>query len=327
MGIKMNNQTQIIEWGLDYLTSQGCKLEHPPEIVIETPWSTVIRFLTSKGCFYLKHTPADLFIEPDVIQAIQKKKPDSPIPSILIKSDELNCFLMHSCGDHSLRTKFNGIINEALLINGLNSYIKIMRSFEQNFDTLEAIGVPDWRIDRLPHLYVELIERKALLKDEGLTDNELDKLMRLVPTIKSICGSISEQKVKETLVNGDFNENNLIMNEKTQQISIIDWGECVIAHPFFTIASHLQSIARRYKLELKGQVLENVRQKFISCWSDIANINELNEIYQNILRLHPIFCALAIYRLQAATSNKSKEKQNWFIAGFLKTLLENERES
>ncbi|MBI2791275.1 MAG: aminoglycoside phosphotransferase family protein [Gammaproteobacteria bacterium] len=320
----MDNKTQIIELGLDYLISKDHKIESPPEIVIETPWSTVIRFSTSKGCFYLKQTPPDLIIEPEIIKVIQKNIPDSATPAILFQNHELYCFLMSSCGDHSLRTKFNGTIDADLLIKGLHSYISILRSFEQNLDALQAISVPDWRINRFPELYMELLEKKEMLQQEGLTRDEIDKLIKLVPTIESICEFLMMQKVKETLVNADFNENNMILDEDTQQISVIDWGESVIAHPFFSIASHLRSNARRYKLELDGPLLENIKQKCLSCWSDIADIKKLDSIYDNILRLLPIFSSLAIYRLQTATRSKSKEKQNWFIGGSLKTLLKNE---
>lgn len=322
--IQMSGKTQIIKWGTEYLASQGYKLKYPPETVIETPWSTVIRFSTSKSCFYLKQTPTDLFIEPEIIKAIQNNMADSHTPIILFQNHEFNSFLMHSCGDHSLRTKFNGSIDPNLLIKGLHSYIKILRSFEQNFEALQTIGVPDWRINYLPDFYTALMEKNDMLQDEGLTHDEINQLIRLIPKIKSICELLSEQKIKETLVNSDFNENNLIINEETQQIFIIDWGESVITHPFFSIASHLRSCARRYKLELNGPLLENIKQKCLSCWSDVADIKELDSIYDNILRLLPIFSSLAIYRLQTATRNKSKEKQNWFIAGFLKTLLKNE---
>lgn len=322
-GYLMSNQKQIIEWASQLLVSKGCLIEHSPQIVVETPWSMVIRFLTSNGCFYLKQTPPDLFIESEIIKTIHKNISDSPVPTILFKSDEFNCFLMNSCGDYSLRTKFNGIIDPDRLIAGLNSYIKILRAFEKNHDDLEAIGVPNWHIDLFPDLFVELIQKKKLLLAEGLTETELSKLMKLVPIITSVCECLSKQTVRNTLVNGDFNENNLIVDEQTQHICIVDWGESVITHPFFTIASHLRSCARRYKLDLNGPLLEDIKQKCLSCWSDVANIRELNEIYQNILRLHPIFAALAICRLQVATDHKSKQMQNWFIADFLRALLEN----
>lgn len=321
----MNNQTELIAWGIQSLFSIGYKIEHPPEIIVNTPWSTVIRFFAAKACFYLKQTPPDLFIETEVIKTIQKNVPNSITPTILFEDPNLNCFLMNSCGDYSLRTKFNGLVEPELLVKGLNSYIKILRAFEQNLDALQVIGIPDWRFNHLPQLYAKLLEQETLLIAEGLTHDELDQLLRLIPTIKSLCEFLSEKKVKETLINCDFNENNLIMNEKIQQISIVDWGESVITHPFFSIVSHLHSIARRYKLALNGPFLEKIKQQCLSCWLDVANMNELDIIYQNILRLHPIFCSLAIYRLQVATHNKSKEMQNWFIAGSLKTLLKNEK--
>ncbi|MBS0286057.1 MAG: aminoglycoside phosphotransferase family protein [Proteobacteria bacterium] len=310
----------IIEWALGVLASKGCTVVGEPQIVVKTPWSLVVLFSTTSGNFYLKQTPPDLFIEPEIIKAIRNNMPQLT-PTILAKNDAHHCFLMTSCGDYSLRTKFNGTIDPKLHVKGLKSYLAILRSFESNPDILKTMGVPDWRLNRIPQLYVELLEKKEMLLNEGLTYDELDSLLKLVPKIKSTCEFLSEKKIKETLVNGDFNENNIILNEKTQQIAFIDWGESVIAHPFFTIAAHLRSVARRYKLPLEGEFLENIKQNCLTCWLEVMPLDELQTMYQQIERLQPIFSALAIYRLQNATQNKSKEMQNWFIAGVLRILL------
>lgn len=317
----MNHSSTIIKWGSEELTSHGYEITAAPSIVVETPWSTVVRFATSKGGFYLKQTPTDLFIESEIIGAIQNTTSHSYAPKILCENPALNCFIMNSCGDYSLRTKFNGIIDDKLLVQGITSYVNILRSFENNIGALKAIDIPDWRLNRIPKLYLELLDEKDMLLQEGLTVDEIEQLVSLVPKIESLCHVLAENKIKETLVNGDFNENNLIIDEQTQQISIIDWGESIIAHPFFSIASHLQSCARRYKLELNEGILEKIKQQCLSSWLDVVSIDELNSIYLQILKLHPIFCVLALYRLQVATQNKSKEMQNWFIAGFLKALL------
>ena len=42
----MHNRTNTIEWVNDYLLSQGYILQNFPEIVLETPWSNVIKFST-----------------------------------------------------------------------------------------------------------------------------------------------------------------------------------------------------------------------------------------------------------------------------------------
>lgn len=314
--------TKIIEWGLSYLVSQNYQITQLPEIIIETPWSKLVRFSASKDIFYLKQTPADLFIETDVIQVIQKNSLNAPVPKILFKNESLHCFLMHSCGDHSLRTQFKGTLDSQLLMGGLKTYIRIQRSLEQNLEALAAVGVPDWRVNRIPKLFEELLQNEAMLLEEGLTQAEIEKLVTLVPTVHSICEFLSGQKVKETLVNCDFNENNMIVDTSRKQISIVDWGESVISHPFFSIAAHLSATARRYQLDLNGRLLESIKQKSLDMWSDVITQHEIDEIYNAVLRLLPIFSAFGIYRLQVATQNRSKKQQRWFIAGVLRTLVQ-----
>ncbi len=317
----MDFEAQLITWGSKELVSKGYTLRQPPETIVETPWSTVVCFTASNESFYLKQTPADLFIETQIIRAIQQNYPQSLTPRILAENSDYHCYLMKSCGDYSLRTKFNGVINKELLIQGLDSYIKVMRSFEDNYEPLKMIGVPDWRIHRFPELLSELLAQESFLQDEGLSADEIEQLRQQIPQIELSCEYLAKAKVKQSLVNGDFNENNLIFNESTGQIAIIDWGESVITHPFLSIAGHLRNNARRYQLDVEGSLLNEIKHKCISCWLDVATLDELEEIYELSLKLLPIFSVLAIYRLQSATKNKSKEKQNWFIGGFLKSLL------
>ena len=318
------NINQLLKWLSNVLNTQEIPEEYKSNVIVHTPWSVVIKAEIGQYCYYLKQTPPDLSIESEVINFIQKNMSDAAAPKILFVNDKLNCFITNSCGDHSLRTKFNGALNAQLLIRGLNSYIKIQRSLEQHLNDSGAIDIPDWRINNIPDLYVELLEKKDVLVDEGLTRDEINQLMRLAPTIKSICELPSTHKIKDTLVNCDFNENNMIINEATREISIIDWGETVISHPFFSLASFSRNTARRYELESNEQLMESIRQICLSCWSDVVNNHELDEIYQNIQRLLPIFTALSLYRLQTATNNRSKEHQRWFIKDCLQTLLKNE---
>ena len=318
------NKIPLINWLTKQLNNDN-SIELKTNIVVDTPWSTVIKVELGLNCYYLKQTPSDLFIEPDVINFIQMKIPNAPVPEILSLNGGLDCFIMNNCGDISLRTKFNGSIDTDLLIRGIRTFIQIQRSCENFIEEAMAIGLSDWRVNRYPELYVELLERENLLLEEGLNQDEINRLIKLVPTVESICNLFSQYKIKETLVNCDFNENNMIINEATKKISIVDWGESVISHPFFTLAGHLRNTARRYKLDLNGSILATIKQTCLSYWSDVANTHEIYEIYQNIERLLPIYDALAIYRLQAATRNKSKQMQNFFISTSLRNLLDNEK--
>ena len=310
---------RLLKWLSDILRTIPC--DYKSSVVVHTPWSVVIKAEMGQDCYYLKKTPSELFIEHQVIDLIKQVIPNAPIATVIFVNHELNSFIMNSCGHYSLHTKFNGSLDGKWLIKGITSYIKIQRALEPHIDDFMAIGVPDWRIARIPELYIELLENKEVLIEEGLSHHDMAQLMGLVPKIRSICEFLSKYPIKETLVNCDFNENNMILNESTGQISIIDWGEVVISHPLFSLASHLHNTTIRYKLESKGQLIESMKQRCLSSWFDVADKQELDDIYHNIQRILPIFVALSIYRLQVATNNKSKEMQRWFINGILQKLL------
>lgn len=54
-----NVNKETIKWGCAYLSSHNYTLKsNQPENVLNTPWSYVVRFETSDGYIYLKHTPA-----------------------------------------------------------------------------------------------------------------------------------------------------------------------------------------------------------------------------------------------------------------------------
>jgi hypothetical protein len=54
---KNEDYREVVQWGGEYLLSYGYTLRSDsPENVQNTPWSYVVRFITSKGFIYLKHT-------------------------------------------------------------------------------------------------------------------------------------------------------------------------------------------------------------------------------------------------------------------------------
>lgn len=315
--LKKNSEKQLIEWANRLSSIDVLRYES----LVETPWSHVLRLITNEGLLYLKQTPTALFIEPAIMKLIHKIIPSINVPLVLFENPSLNCYIMESCGDYSLRTKFNGTIDPELLLKGLQSYIQIQRGLEDSCDALFKIGVPDWRIQKIPQRFIELIENKSLMEEEGVTPEALNKLQILVPKIEVLCETLAKQPIKETLVNCDFNENNLILDERKQIISVIDLGESVVSHPFFSIAAHLSNTARRYQLALNGDLLNAIQHEWTAAWLDVVNQAELETIYQHILKLLPVFDALSLYRLQKATNNQSKSMQKWMLKDSLYWLL------
>jgi len=44
----------------------------------------------------------------------------------------------------------------------------IQRATEQHIESFLALGVPDWRLNKLPKLYDQIIAQTEFLKTEGL---------------------------------------------------------------------------------------------------------------------------------------------------------------
>lgn len=115
---------------------------------------------------------------------------------------------------------------------GIMDYTKIQRTLESKTEPLLKMGILDWRLSRFALLYNQLIEQEQLLIDDGLTRNEIDKLHQLYPVCVKLCSDLSEFKMPDTINHCDFNENNMLLDQKTGAINIIDWGELALSHPF-----------------------------------------------------------------------------------------------
>ena len=53
------------------------------------------------------------------------------------------------------------------------------------------MNVPDWRLDKIPQHYQELIQQENLLRSDDVTNVELKKLSQLTPRLISLCEQLS----------------------------------------------------------------------------------------------------------------------------------------
>jgi hypothetical protein len=90
--------TDALEWAMTAL--QQTKLN--TEIVVQTPWSRLIRINTGDELFYLKTTPELIALESKIIQLLHDQF-RAPVPTVIAHNAELHCFLMKDAGT-SLRS-------------------------------------------------------------------------------------------------------------------------------------------------------------------------------------------------------------------------------
>ncbi len=296
----LNNE--IIQWGTQYLSSHGYSLKSKrPELIQNTPWSYVIRFATSDGYVYLKHTPERLALEATIIQILRDQF-HAHVPSLITHNAKLNCFLMKNAGK-SLREILKQKFDEALLCKAIDQFTSLQIAVSDHVDVFLNIGVPDWRLDKLPDLYKQMVSQKNMLIEDGLLAIEISKLEALFPTIFNLCKKLSAYSIKQTIVQPDFNDNNSLIDEISRKITIIDLGEIAISHPFFSLINCLHVIKKHYALTNEDATYLRIKdaclKNFMKFEPRTADAFEIAQI------LFFIYGALANYRLVIACG-KSK---------------------
>lgn len=293
--IEMNNQTQIIEWGTDYLTSKGYSIQQSAFIVLATPWSTVIRFSTSTGYLYLKQSPPAISIEAKIFQILALELQAS-VPVVIAINDDLHCFLMKDAGQ-SLRECLKVDFQPNLLSRAIKQYSAMQRSTEDHIEPFFALGVPDWRLDKLPMLYDHIISQEDLLKGDGLTDKELRILHDLSPQFLAHCELLSQYQIPETLAIYDFNTNNVLIDPDTKKMTCIDLGEAVITHPFLSLCTYLNQATIHHSVKELDQTYYQLQEACLENWLGLVTKKQLLEAFVLAKKLWPIYSVLSIYRL------------------------------
>lgn len=307
----MTTQSEVIQWGCNYLSSQGYTLKsNLPENVKDTPWSYLLRFATSDGYIYLKHTPHQLAFEAEIIQILRDQF-HAPVAEVIAYSPELDCFIMKDAG-RSLRLILKGKFDTALYCKAIDQFTSMQIAVADHVKIFIDIGVPDWRLDKLSDLFKQLLLQKDVLIKDGLSELEISELEKLLPKISSLCKKLCGYSIKQTIVQPDFHDNNLLVNDISKKITIIDLGEIVISHPFFSLINCLRQVKKHHALTDDNDEYQQIRD---ACLKNYMN----GESKQNVLDafaiaeilLH-VYGALAGYRLMIACG---KEKLMAFQPG------------
>lgn len=237
--------TDALEWAMTALQ----QTEINTEIVVQTPWSSVVKINAGSELFYLKSTPELIALEAKIIKILHDQF-RAPVPAVIAHNSELHCFLMKDAGT-SLRSILKKNFDTELLCKAIDQFTSLQITVADHVDDFINIGVPDWRLNKLPDLYKQAISQKDLLMADGLSELEVNELEELLPKITYLCQKLSVYAIKSTIVQPDFNDNNTLIEDKSQAITIIDLGEISISHPFFSLLNCLHVIKKHHALTNK----------------------------------------------------------------------------
>ncbi len=321
----MFKRQQSIDWATNYLYQT-----HYTEIlgintICNNPWSCVSKIITNNGNYFLKETPTALSLEATTITLLKKLNIADHIPNLIAENKALNCFLMTECGNISLREIFKKKYQPSILYSGLTQYSHIQRVTESHIDLFLSCGIPDWRLNRLPKLYENLLTKEKILYDDGITKEELSFLKQSIEHCIEICEKLATFNINETLDHCDFHENNMLQNTISKKVTIIDWGETVIAHPFFSLNGCLWNILYHTKIKKNSKEYQMLCAHCVKPWIAEYDMTYLLTAFNLAYRLNSVYAALTYDRLYLATCDQSKTNpplKKGLIVGCLRSFLD-----
>lgn len=293
------NNKEFIQWAYNYLSSHNYPLKNTfPETIQDTPWSYVARFSTTTGYIYLKHTPKLLALEAIITQILHDQFHAS-VPEIIAHNAELNCFLMKDAG-----TPLRGILKKkfgaALLCKAIDQFTALQLEVADHVNIFLDKGVPDWRLNKLPDLFQQLLLEKDVLREDGLSDVEISELEKQLPRVSYLCKKLSDYSIKQTIVQCDFHDNNLLIDNKSQNITFIDLGEIVISHPFFSLIGCLRQAKLHHALTEEDDAYLQLKEACLKNYMTFESKKDIAEAFEIAHQLWFIYESLAQYRLRVA---------------------------
>lgn len=281
---------KIISWAKSTLEIIDEKSFSSSKYIVKTPWSNVLEINNGNEIVYLKQTPKDLFLEVKVIELLCNKCDIKTIPRVIAKNEQEHCFLMTKCGDISLRDYFQCKIQIDILKQAIINYKKIQYSTIEYIDDLIKVGVPDWRLDKFPDLYDELVSNTEYLYDNNVTKEQQKQLYNYKSVVRNLCNELSSFGIAETLNHSDFHDNNILYNKTNKTTAIIDLGETAINHPLFSLHACIEAAKNRYHLTQDSSEYKSLQQcAFNGFLDDQVNLNRAIKIINILFPIYLLF--------------------------------------
>ena len=121
------------------------------------------------------------------------------------------------------------------------------------------------------------------------------------------------------MVQLDFNDNNTLVDDSGQKITMIDLGEIVIAHPFVALLNFLEQMGKHYGVAKQDAVYQQLQRIPCAAYADFfPHADDFHDALATAGLVH-LLCG-AIYQVrfaQACGKDNLKRCQQWKLGVLL----------
>jgi aminoglycoside phosphotransferase (APT) family kinase protein len=158
---------------------------------------------------------------------------------------------------------------------------------------LLAAGVPDLRLAVLSDKYAALVA----------ADDVEQRFRDAVPRVREMAAELASYGVTETLQHDDLHDGQVFVDGDRQLI--LDWGDAVISHPFFTLSVTLEGVVAWGLDDVENAVdIEPLIDRYLRRYD--AGRPELRDAFPLALRLGWVCRAVNGTSLEDAESTRSR---------------------
>lgn len=193
-------------------------------------------------------------------------------------------------------------------------------SAKELIEFLFKVGCPDRRWDWLSAQIEALLTAPtdSLAGDsDALTADELVGLRDRLPEFQGWLRELQTYAVPMALEHGDFWAGQVLVQAEPELYTIIDWSDCSISHPFFSLLFLFDAEPGLPDLPHARERLINT---YLSAWTDYETPERLRVCFDLAIKLSPLYYA-AIYHAVILPAMTFKWEMNNMIPFYLKKLL------
>jgi hypothetical protein len=263
----------IEAWATEQLAARGLAITGRVEQPHARPWSTVLRIPTDAGIVWAKAARPGTAHEVRLLQAFDAWR----VPFVLepIASDSERGWLLLPDGGPTLRQMRPDGTGDADLEAWerlLADYATLQRKVEARNGELLRIGAPDGQPDALIRTLTRLLDDDAIWARVDDTDRAAGRdararLWELGPWVAARAEELAGSGIVATIQHDDLHGGNVFAGPHGYRF--FDWGDAVVAHPFGTLVTTLNSVAHRLEIDSDGPEVSRLRDAYLEAWTDV----------------------------------------------------------
>ena len=271
--------------------------------------SCLLRVMTTGGEFFYKAVP-DLFArEPRLTEALAARYPGE-IPDVLTVDDERHAMLMRGFTGRTVQDAAELSIWQT----ALRRYAEIQQDSATQLGFWLGLGCSDRRLPVLRAQVDDLLaDTEAMLPDspKGLTHEEIGAIRDLIPSLKAACLALESLGIPHTLEHGDLHGNNISFRD--DRYVFYDWTDGCITHPFFCLATFLETAPADWHEPLMAAYLE--------AWEAFLPSVSLDEALKLARPLGALHIAVSYWDIRNATEPALRWELGGALPYFLREVL------